>query len=392
MPAEKLPRLNLLFDLSDFRKPPKKETVIFSPVGDLTQLKGFCRHVRKLGIDQSADFVFIYRPGLQPQKTGLSEVRAREKSPLGTSGCFFAGQALSYLLGYKTIVVADLDAFLDSKRTFDTMLSAARKKRCAVVSLSKNPADKSLQGSYCVVNQWGVFPRQLFESEGFAVPYTVRGAEDYELLTRLSSAGKLEICRTGFVLHPRAGYTIYHKMAEPRKFYPYVAGLLKAHLISLSYSKAGYLRYAAWYLFYSFFADALSDSNLSAFVSRAHTLCNPAYNEQSGRPNFAVRQFKQSGIYPNSAFYRLFFIPYSLVSLLISKKVLFATDELSMNISRLRLFYGIIHATMLAPFRLLEAAASIFMWKSRFSKEVVFPIMPKDISAAVECYARFISS
>ncbi len=138
---QNMPDIGLIENISDLRKGTGKKMLIFSPVGDLAQLEGFHSHVTALGLDQEADFLFIYRQGLAAPRLPFSAIHSFEKYPLGTSGCFFAGQYLSYLLGYDILVVADLDAILGSKKDLDGMVALAKKSRCAIVMPSKDPSE-----------------------------------------------------------------------------------------------------------------------------------------------------------------------------------------------------------------------------------------------------------
>ena len=54
--------------------------------------------------------------------------------------------------------------------------------------------------NYFCVNQYGVFPRAIFEKVGFATPYFYRGAEDYELMFRLQEHGLLSVNKDARVI------------------------------------------------------------------------------------------------------------------------------------------------------------------------------------------------
>ena len=261
-----IPPSKLLENFRDMRKKPYKEIVVFSPVGDMGQLEDFVNHASTLGIDKVADFLFIYRQGLGYKDYGLSALHATEKMPLGTSGCFFIGQALGYGLGYETIVVADLDAFLDSRKTFDEMLKIARDTGKAVVPLSKTQKEEKPLPNYFVVNQWGVFPRRVFEKVGFEAPYSYRGGEDWELSNRLKCAKQIQIYRQGCAIHEKTGMGIREKAENPKKYYPYLKGLLVAFAVSTQYDFASYFRFFAWFCYYNTFAIMLGDGALKKTV------------------------------------------------------------------------------------------------------------------------------
>lgn len=376
--------MGLLGGFTDLRSGGRRSIAIFSPVGDEGQLRGFVSHVKKLGLDSIADFIFIMRPGLSPGKTGLSELRCFEAMQLGTSGCFFAGQALAYSLGYEVIVVADLDAFLDSRETFSMLLDIAQREKCAAVARSQSSAGAAGKGGYFVINQWGAIHRSVFGRIGFALPYMFKGGEDYEFTARLRKAGLLKVCEKGFVTHPRAGFTIYHKMAQPQKFYPYVSGLMKAQLFA-----GQRMKYLAWHVFYSFFADAFSEQELRRQVQsvRSMSIAGVAACE----PKISISGQDAAGAAPGVAAYRMFFIPLSLASLLASGSARFQSCAIRLGIGRVPFFFGLLKATVLVPFRFAEAFSSMASWKA-CARGLVFPILPENAHAAAENYVSLLAS
>jgi len=267
MPAiSEIPKSRVLEKPSDMRKKPYRKIIIFSPVGDMSQLDGFAKHVKELGIGKKADFLFIYRQGLAYKDYGLSAIHIAEKMPIGTSGCFFSGQAMSYQLGYEIVVVADLDAFLDSGKSFDGMISQATETSKGAVPLSRSPREQKPANGYFVVNQWGVFPRSVFEKAGFEIPYTRRGGEDWEFSNRLKHYGQVKIYRGGFVTHEKVGMGIAEKLKNPKKYYPYLKGLMLAFSVAWQYDILSYLRFLAWFGYYNTFAIMHGDAALAKTV------------------------------------------------------------------------------------------------------------------------------
>ncbi len=354
----------------------RRSIVVFSPVGNRAQLEAFVRHVKKLGIGNEADFAFLFRKGLSAPKTGLSELRFFEKTPLGTSGCFFAGQALCHSLGYKTIVVADLDAFLDSRRTFGSMVRMAGEEKCAVVPLSRAPGKQLAAGNYFVMNQWGVFPREVFDEAGFAIPYTCRGGEDWEFSQRLKKQGKLEVYSEGSACHPRAGSTVYHKMANGAKFYPYVSGLMLAFLFSSSY-----LRYLAWWLYYSFIADSFSDPQMAEAVQCRRP--SVASAKQGQPPRVLIRKASASVPVPS----RAIFIPASLLQLAFFSKAAYGQEEVLLKMPRWHLWLGMACAALLSPLRLVQGIGAVLAWQKE-RKNYPYPIMPSGVGKAAKAYLK----
>jgi hypothetical protein len=179
----------LLANTSDRRIGKQKGIIVFSPVGDLKQLDDFCRYVKKMGINRGVDFAFVYREGLTYNEgCGLSAIHATEKYPLGTSGAFFAGQLMAYRLKYPIVVTTDLDAVLDSHRTFTEMAELCR--HTGKVVSPANPENPGVYGANSM-NHWTFFPRKVFDEVGFSIPFFIKGGEDYELLYRYREAGKL---------------------------------------------------------------------------------------------------------------------------------------------------------------------------------------------------------
>ncbi|MFA6214647.1 MAG: hypothetical protein WC717_05220 [Candidatus Micrarchaeia archaeon] len=367
----------LLDGFSDFRQAGQRRVAVFSPVGDGGQLRDFVAHVKRLGIEGQADFVFIFRKGMDCPRTGLSELRCLEKAPIGTSGCFFAGQALCHSLGYETVVLADLDAFLDSKKTFDSMVRMAGERKCAVVPISRAPGGKADGGEYFVINQWGVLPREALDAAGFAIPYTLRGGEDWEFSRRLSSCRKLFVYKQGSVAHPRAGRTIYHKMADGRKFYPYVAGLMRGMLFSSQYSKSSYFLYLAWYSYYSFLSDAFGEASLRELVAGAHKMEGRSWGN-SGKPKFFAEAPSEDAAFQPAWAQGALFMPLSLVWLVFFGRLRIAGEGFRMAISRPRLAFGIAIAALLLPIRLLQAALSLASWQET-KKKFPFPPTPANL-------------
>ncbi len=382
----KLPRIALLEKYSDLRTGRQRKTVIFSPVGDAGQLREFCRHVKKLEIDKEADFLFVCKKGLRMPRLPLSEAHAFEALPLGTSGSFFAGQYLAYLMGYEVIVIADLDAFLDSRKTFLEMVALARGKGCAVAPLSKDPSEKAPARGYFVINQWGTVPRNVFEEAGFAMPYTYKGAEDYEFLSRLRHRGRFIGFEGGFAIHPKKGLNIYYKMANSAKYYPYLAGLMKAYLFGASYSRMMLLRYLSWYSYHSFFSDVFGDMQLKAVLQRPFHL-NP-HEAFSGNIRFSVQPLsrkEEAGPKPRLL---LAFMP--LISLLFFRKADFHDERVVLSIPRPALFFRLLSSLLLVPVRFAQgllASRENINEASHFP----FPIMPGNAGAAMRLYISYIS-
>ena len=377
----------LLENIVDRREGARKKAVVFSPVGDMAQMDEFCRHVKSLGIGDAVDFVFVYRQGLAYSSL-LPAVHASEKCPLGTAGCFFAGEKLAYSLGYETIIVADLDAHLDSRRTFDEMLSLCRKsgKVVSPVSTSQENAEKYVAYNF---NQWSFFPRAAYETVGMSTPYFWRGGDDYEMICRYRHRKANIVYTRGNVFHPMVGYTVFHKMVQRKKQYTYIAGLLKSLLFIGTYSGEGSAKYLLWHVYYSFAADVFSDPDLLGAVKGAHTL---AVEEPEGNDMkiFEVKKVRAVGRYSNISPMRAFLFPAALAHLLLFGHYDIYTDRIYLKMPKWKVLAGLCAAALLLPIRAAQALACLSQFGKYFRK-VVFPVTSANMEQAERIYAKLLA-
>ena len=345
----------------DNRRGKRRKVAVFCPVGDSGQLERFRSHVKKLGIGRIADFIFIYRKGVPYQKGGLHALHATEKYPLGTSGCFFAGQLLAYRLGYETIVVTDLDAFLDSRKSFDKMLSMCRAQGKVISPVSANEGNPGVFGANSL-NHWSFFPREAFEEVGFSIPFFWRGGDDYELLWRYKSRGKMVVYKEGCVFHPLNGHTIFHKMLERKKHYPYVASLLKALLYMKDYSKNAVPKFFFWYAYYSYFADAFGDGAFLSVLKNSSRFARPSIADSPAQ--FFLEPCAPSGKFEAWSMRLLASTMLSPFTLSIFGEYRICADRVVYSGSRAALFLRATLAAILVPLRLLQAGCRVMEWDS----------------------------
>jgi hypothetical protein len=377
----------LVEKIYDKRTALRRKTAIFVPVGDLNQLEMFMGQVKRLGLNKDFDFILLYRFGLKVSEIGLSAICFRELMPIGTSGAFFEGHKLAYELGYETLIVADADALLDSRKTLDNMISISEKTGKAIAPLSIQKENKANK-EYSVINQWGVIPTKILAEIGFCTPYMWRGGEDYEFKQRLISKGMFKIYRNGNVEHPLAGYTIYHKMVQPKKFYPYVNGLLKAMLFEAEYNWKAYAKYFAWSMFYSFFTDAFGDRQLLRIAKESSAFNIPDWVADE-TPAVSISQEKEQAQFTTGMLSRILYIPLSLERLIIKGEFPIYTDRIKLTIPRKKLLVRSIVAAALKPIRAIQTMKRIIDWKNE-RKKVIFPIMPKDAERAEKIYMTLI--
>lgn len=370
----------------------KARGALFCPVCDEDQLKEFIETIKHLEGYNDIDYFFLYKKGLpiNPKSElfkGLSAIHAEENIPLGSSGVFFVGPYALFQENYDVIVIADTDAIPSSKRMLRILLHKAAEVQKVVAPLN-NPKENAARAKTYVINQWGCFPRFVFEKVGFYTPYMWRGGEDYDFMLRLKEADLLLPLKEIFVYHPRAGYTIFHKMLEKKKFYPYVAGLMKAFLFHSERNPSAALKFAAWYVFYAFFGDVFSDKDMFMALSR----CNRFVIEYPFADltfKVGIEKIKEKAVFPSSFLDKITKEARLLFSLFISKKARIYTDEITLKIPRVELLVGIVKGLVLLPFRLIQALLALMQWKEE-RKKVVYPVDTKNAEEAIRIYERLI--
>jgi len=383
--------LNLLLSSFLLNIKKKKDIVIVCPVGDVEELKNFAKYLKNSGISKLADVVFVYKKGLDfVPLEDISALHIKEKIPLGTAGAFFAAAYAGYSLGYKIIAVTDIDAFIDSKESFSECVKLAKKENKVVFPLCTSQEDSNPQKTVSYgVNGFAFYPRSVFEKAGFYTPYMWRGGEDYDFMSRLNKTGLLLPLTDIFIYHPRAGYTVFHKMAEKKKFYPYVAGLMKVFLFHSERSVFALLKFFTWFMFYAFFGDVFSDKDLLVMLSKCNQFTTE-YNFTDQISKVEIKRVKERAAFPSSFFDKVLKEPKLLISLLFFKEARIYTDEIKLKISRVELFAGIIKALFLAPFRFVQAILAFIKWKKE-RRKVVYPVNVKNANEAIKIFADIVN-
>ncbi len=384
-----IPLCTVLFDA----RKEKASAVLFCPVADEEQLKGFVTIVKQLEDYKKVDYLFLYRKGFMIKHksglfNGLSAIHAVENLPLGSSGAFFIGTYALFREGYEVILIADTDAMPGSKRILPILLQKALQLH-KVIAPFNTPKENTAPTKTYVINHWGAFPRSVFEKAGFYTPYMWCGGEDYDLMSRLNKTGLLLPLTDVFIYHPRAGYTIFHKMVEKKKFYPYVAGLMKVFLFHSERDIFAALKFFTWFVFYAFFGDVFSDRDIFMMLSK----CNKFTTEYDFADSIArveIKRIKERAAFPSSFFGKILKEPKLLFSLLFFKEAGIYTDKIRLKISRVELFAGIIKALFLVPFRFAQAILAFIKWKKE-RKKVVYPINVKNAKEAIEIYKRLVT-
>ena len=370
----------------------KAEVALFCPVGDKNQLIEFLKVIRKLDYHDKIDCLFIYPRNFEidPEDSifdGLSIIHMEETLPIGTSGAFFCGSYFLYLENYNFIIIADIDAFPGSNDFLFFLLKEAKEKSMVILPICK--LNESTEEFISSISHWGIFPHFVFEKVGFYTPYMWRGAEDYDLMIRLNKNNLLDVNTDLFFYHPKTGYTIFHKMAEKKKFYPYVTGLMKVFLFHSERDIFAVLKFFAWFMFYAFFGDAFSDRDIFMMLSKCNKFTTE-YNFTDPISKVEIKRIKETAAFQSSFFDKILKEPKLLISLLIFKKAHVYTDEIQLNITQTELLLGIAKAFFLVPFRFIQSIYTFMKWKDE-RKKVVYPVTIHNIEEAIKIYKRFLT-
>jgi hypothetical protein len=364
--------MKTITQMDDLRK-GKNDTVVISPVGSESELNTFVVDVKKKNIT-NVDYLFVCKKGLEVDltKLGLSAIYYEENFPLGTSGAFFEAQVAAYNLGYKYIVVTDLDCELESIYTFHQTLQLAKDTGKIAVPLSKARTTEG-EAKFFNVNQWGVFPRQMFEKYGFCTPYFKYGSEDYDLICRVKK--DIVVNKEGRVFHPMTGYTAYHKMVNKAKFYPYLGSLMKDFLLLKKYPQ-----YIAWYMYYGLFADVFNDKQLNDLVNTSNNL-GDVRKYINDNKWVEITEIKKTGIHAGK-FEVITTILKSLPQFVLGKSFDVYTSRINLTMPKMQLLRGMIKAGVFMPFRGLGALWNILMWHLKYKKGIVYPVYVENVSSA----------
>jgi hypothetical protein len=199
----------------------------------------------------------------------------------------------------------------------------------------------------------------------------------------------MKIFAGGSTVHQFSGFTVYHKMAEKRKYYPYINGTLKALLFAGKYRRVHFARYLLWYVFYMFFADAFHDRQLGRRLEFSHRLVLLPNEEFAPTAAFSISHARAKGAFSNASSLRAIHVPLSLASLLLFKKYEIYTDTITLKESRAAFLLGLALASLLVPFRLARAVLNLASCQGEM-KKVKFPIYPKDLGASVEIFLKLV--
>jgi len=348
-----------------------REVVIFCPVGDAEQFKGFVRMMHKLGIsmDEKIDFLFVSPPSLNlaPMDKTLSAIYYKENIvKLGTSGAFFAGQVMAHKLGYKTIVVADIDVEMDDPKVlYDCIAISKRDKKivmpqCRARTTSNDTVSSSVWG-------FGVFPREMIDKHGFCTPYFRYGAEDYDYNCRVAP-DKFEY-KGGMIYHPRVGNIYYTKAINPRKFYPYLSSLMKCFLLHKKY-----LHYEVWFIYNMFLSDVFCDLQLNYAMRKSNDIEHFPVGLSDKNDMFKITKIKDSGVTTSKSGMLLGMVQ-SIDNFIMAKPFFFYTDKIEYMGGRGTLILNLIKAFVLIPLRAMQGLWNLWT----MNLKVHYPIYTENV-------------
>lgn len=378
-----------LFSKFEDNRKKKHNIALFSPAGDRKMLKEFISILKKQTF-RDYDIFFIYPKGMDFYRDNSFQIiHAEERLPLGTSGCFFIGQAFLYNEGYEIILIADLDAIPSSEKMLEELIKEAKKSGCACLPFSKPPDSLETPCKYNV-NQYGTYPREVFEKVGFTNPFFWRGAEDWDLMQRLKEKNLLKIIDKFCVYHPTAGYTIFHKMMNKKKFYPYFSSIMKAFLFRCESNFLNIVRYMLWYLFYRFFSIVFSDKEMEEAIKNSCLF--KIANYENNQSYLSIEKSKLNSTFGKNIVSKLAVNICILFNLITKGKADVYTDTIRLkNEKRFDVAIGTILAFFLIPFYAMESIWCFLRWKTE-RQRVVYPPMPQNIQEIASKYVQYLEN
>ncbi|VVB99702.1 Uncharacterised protein [uncultured archaeon] len=239
-------------------------------------------------------------------------------------------------------------------------------------------------------NGWGFFPRAIFGQSGFSIPFTWKGGDDFEIAYRLDRKGLRTWYRKGRIFHPMAGFTIYHRIASKGKYYPYASGIFRAMLFISEYDLKHAPKYCLWYVFYRFFALLLDEPELARIADASCIMRTYPKPDLTPNPNIAIVKSGGMEEYRTSGKGRYFFIPRSLLSLLISGECNVHDEKIVLLMPRWKFALRLAASVALVPVFSLLALSKLAVWRGE-RKKAIFPIMPADLGAAAGLVSKLCS-
>jgi hypothetical protein len=190
--------------------------------------------------------------------------------------------------------------------------------------------------------------------------------------------------------HPAGGYTIYHRIAMPQKYYPYACGVFKSLLFIGDFDRKSYAKYLLWYVFNYFVGVAFCEESLKKIVRNSGKMAIYEHVESPPNPNFSIGKGRGWKEYRHdAALDRYLFIPKSLLLLLFTGHCQVHDDVIVLKMPRALFALRLIWATLLSPVAIFWGLVNIAGWQ-RERKKVIYPIMPSNLDAAAKIFAKLV--
>jgi GT2 family glycosyltransferase len=176
----------LVDDVSVIRTHSRCALVI--PVKDEADLLN--EHLGKLGKQTTADFdaVILHSPALDLSKVKKDSrfglVFVREKTPMGLTSGFYAGQKFALEKGYETVILADVDAYPVSGNLVQKLQEAAVSDKKSIFVPSLDSVSDSSD-----INWYGAMNRLVLEKGGLTYMPFYYGLDVSEITVRMRNMG-----------------------------------------------------------------------------------------------------------------------------------------------------------------------------------------------------------
>ncbi len=375
---------NVFFSKIQDNRSSKKSIALFSPAGDKKMLELFVSIIKKQSF-KDFDVLLIYPKGAEFfNDDSLSIINAEEKLPLGTSGCFFAGQVFLYQQGYDIIINVDLDAIPSTPDLLSNLISKAIEKKIVCVPLSASE-EKIIPGRF-IINHYGAFPRSVFDNIGFVTPYFWRGAEDWDMAQRLQKHNLIEVVNSLHILHPLPASSVYHKLVSRKKYYPYLSSLMKAFLLQGGVKNI--FKYICWYSFYAFFSNVFSDQELRDSINYSSSF--KLLDKISEKPFLVIESSGSKSGFEQGYIGRLISNVKVFAGLVASGKGSLGSDTFSLpSGARTGFILRSLFSIIICPLYPLESLVHIAIWQSQKDK-IIYPVKPSNLEESVSIYLNYL--
>ncbi|VVB58875.1 Uncharacterised protein [Candidatus Anstonella stagnisolia] len=336
----------------------KHDVCVFCPVGELKFVAPFLEALEKQSF-REFDLLFVYRKGLAPANAkGFNALWVQEGGDYGTAGAFYLGQSFAYELGYEFVVLADIDAVVESQELIGKLVQAAKQDGKVHMPVILEP-NRKVGGEN--PNGFGCIPRGVFEKVGFSNPFFYRGGEDWDFVRRLRKAGLYVPEKNLVVIHPASGVGIFLDAQNSAKYATYYANGLKSY--AWAPDAKGTLRYCREFCKLAFFGCAFWNSQMLLAALSWWSFARRRYS-QAGVP-FSLVQESHEGKPGKKKDYVIF------AELVLRGRSETANNAIVADVrGRAMLAAGALVGALLVPVFILAAGATLLLWQAEKRKAV----------------------